>query len=115
MVEQLSSGITRILRNYDKSIYNIYSNFVRVTFPFIEYENMVEGLNEGLNGGLNQPLEEILSLIKRNPGIKAKEIPDKLKGRALKTVEKQIATLKSRGIVERRGSRKTGGYYIRNI
>ena len=36
LVEQLGSGILRILKSYDRSIYEISSNFIRVTFKFNE-------------------------------------------------------------------------------
>ena len=34
-------------------------------------------------------------------------------GRPLPTVEKQLATLKKKGLIEYRGSAKTGGYYAK--
>lgn len=66
-------------------------------------------------GGLNQektPLDELYGLIGANPGIKAKNISDRL-NRPLDTVYKQIIKLVKEGLVERKGSKKTGGYYIK--
>ncbi|RLF26218.1 MAG: ATP-dependent DNA helicase RecG, partial [Thermoplasmata archaeon] len=53
-------------------------------------------------------------IIKKHPGIKAKDIPQLLQDRSLKTVERQIKELKERSLIERRGSRKTGGYYFKD-
>lgn len=34
LVEQLGSGMRRILKVYDKSIFNISEHFIKVEFPF---------------------------------------------------------------------------------
>ena len=52
---------------------------------------VVEGLNEGLNEGL----KTLLSAIKENPGIKAKDLSIFLNGRPVKTLDKDI--LKAHG------------------
>ena len=63
-------------------------------------------LNEGLNGGL----KILLELIKKYPNINANGCSQKLK-RPLDTVDKQIKKLIDKKLIERKGSRKTGGYY----
>ena len=68
------------------------------------------GLNGGLSGGLNSDLEDMLQMIISRPGIKAKELSALLQ-RPVDTVDKQIAKLADKKIIERRGSKKTGGYY----
>ncbi len=50
-----------------------------------------EGVSEGINEGLNEGLKSLLTAIKDNSGIKAKDL---------------------NVVLERRGSRKTGGYYL---
>ncbi|MCK5685231.1 ATP-dependent DNA helicase, partial [bacterium] len=55
----------------------------------------------------------LLECIKENPGIQAKEIEIKLT-RPIKTLERQIKVLRKLVLIERRGSRKTGGYFIIN-
>ena len=74
-------------------------------------EGLNEGLNGGLNGGLNETLKSLYEFIKKNPGIKTKDISIELK-RPVSTVEKQIVKLTEDKLIERRGSRKTGGYWI---
>ena len=69
-----------------------------------------EGLSEGLNEGLNEGLKSLLAAVIRNPGIKAKDLPILLDNRSLKTIERQIRELVKQRLIERRGSRKTGGY-----
>ena len=103
-VEQLGSGMIRILKKYDRSIFTITPNFIRVTFPFVK-NIQHEGLNEGL--------KSLLSVIENNPGIKAKDTSLLLENRSIKTIEKQIKELFSKDLIERRGSKKTGGYYVK--
>ncbi len=57
-------------------------------------------------------LQSLLQVITKNPGIKAKNISVLLK-RPMDTVDKQIKSLIDKNIIERRGSKKTGGYYAK--
>lgn len=75
-------------------------------------EKKSKGLNEGISEGLNEGLKSLLAAVKDNPGIKAKDLSLRLEGRPIKTIERQIKTLVNRNLIERRGSRKTGGYYV---
>lgn len=118
LVEQLGSGMIRILKNYNRSIFTITPNFVKVTFPFKKPKNkkipdggLNGGLNYGLNYGLNDGLKSLFDVISSNPGIKAKELGKLLGNRSINTIEWQIKVLIQKGLIERRGSKKTGGYY----
>jgi predicted HTH transcriptional regulator len=104
LVEQLGSGMIRILKKYESSIFIITPNFIRVTFHFI---NQIE------NSGLNDGLKSLLTIVKNNPGIKAKSAPLLLNNRSINTIEKQIKELVRQGLLERKGSKKTGGYYVK--
>ncbi len=59
---------------------------------------------------LTEGLTSLLSVIKMNPGIKAKDISEVL-NRPIKTVERHVKTLQEKSYIVRRGSRKTGGYW----
>jgi ATP-dependent DNA helicase RecG len=63
---------------------------------------------EILNGGL----KSLLDIIARYPGVQAKDLPSFLNDRSLKTVEKQIKQLVDKELIERYGSKKTGGYFV---
>lgn len=65
-------------------------------------------VDEGLNGGL----KSLFEIIARYPGMQAKDLPHFLENRPLKTVEKQIKQLVDKELIERYGSRKTGGYFV---
>lgn len=72
-------------------------------------------INDPINGPINDTINDtqslILNLIKERQGIDRKEISIEIK-KTLVTVSRYIASLKARNLIEYRGSRKTGGYYL---
>ena len=69
-----------------------------------------DSLNDGLNDGLNKNLIATYSIIRSNPGIQRKDISD-ISGKSIPTIERHIAILIKKGLIEHRDSKKTGGYY----
>ncbi len=69
-----------------------------------------EERNGELNGQLNKAQLGTLSFINSHEGCKAQEISVEL-GIPFSTVDKHIRVLLKAGLIERRGSKKTGGYY----
>ena len=67
-------------------------------------------LGELLNKELNEELKIVFEFIQKNEGTQAKNISEIL-ARSAKTIERQVAELIKKGLIERRGSRKTGGYW----
>ena len=67
--------------------------------------------NGGLNGGLNEGQRKVFLFIQENKGIKAKDISIHL-NMPVNTIEKHIKLLINKNIIERRGSKKTGGYFV---
>ncbi len=116
LIERYGSGIQRI--------HNICKDFGIVPPIFEEETNGIkvvlsnkklnDGLNGGLNGGLNEELEKIYLIIKETPGIKIKDIIPLTENSSTRTIERYIAELIELQLVERKGSRKTGGYFITN-
>ncbi len=68
--------------------------------------------NVPVNGGLNGGLKELFEFISNNQGVQAKRISEVI-DKPLDTIDKQIKRLVDKGLIERRGSRKTGGYYVK--
>ncbi|MFC1510421.1 ATP-binding protein [Candidatus Omnitrophota bacterium] len=75
-------------------------------------EGLNEGLNEGLCEGLNEGLKSLYKAIAKKPDIQAKDLIVILDNRPLKTIERQVKKLVELNLVERKGSRKTGGYWV---
>jgi len=77
-----------------------------------DHINVDEGINDHINGreGINEIAALILAFLEKNPGAKGGEIMLFLqKGRA--TIVRYLRSLKEKGLIEYRGSRKTGGYF----
>ncbi|MDR1814443.1 MAG: hypothetical protein LBR18_06300 [Tannerella sp.] len=70
-----------------------------------------EGLNEGINEGINKSLVDIINILKKEQGLNAIVISSRLK-KGHSTVERYLSILREKKIVEYRGARKTGGYYL---
>lgn len=75
-------------------------------------------LDEGIKGnsdeGLNEGINQLLSVICSRPGARANELAT-LIGKSQQTVERYVKTLKDRGQIEFRGSKKTGGYFALEV
>ncbi len=112
IIEKYGSGIKRIFticKNYGviPPIINANKN----SFEFVLFkEQLSDGLSDGLNDGLNDRQKLTLEEIRKNPGIKVKELSDKL-GIPIDTLDRYIRIFVKRNLIERRGSKKTGGYY----
>ena len=62
---------------------------------------------------LNESQLALFNLISDNPGIRTNMISELL-SRSVNTLEKQIKILISKELIERKGGKKTGGYFIKN-
>ncbi|MEG0919693.1 MAG: ATP-binding protein [Anaerovoracaceae bacterium] len=114
LVEQLGSGMSRILEKYDKSAFEITPNFLVVTFMFAEPVNDVtnEVINDVINDVINETEKKILMLIKENNGITKKELSCKIMV-SLATIDRAIKRLRELNIIDREGSNKTGKWIIK--
>ena len=74
-------------------------------------ENVQNGeLNGQLNGQLNESQEETLAFIRAHEGFNTTKIAEAL-NKPFRTIDKHIRVLLKARLIERRGSKKTGGYY----
>ena len=69
-------------------------------------------VNGGLNGQLNDSQKETFEFIKAHEGYNTTKIADDL-GKPFRTIDKHINVLLELNMIERRGSKKTGGYYVK--
>ena len=73
--------------------------------PDLEHETINGGINGGINGAIKKAIVD-------NAGIDVARLVAVL-GKSRRTVERAIARLKQQGVIEYRGSKKTGGYYAK--
>ena len=102
MVEQLGSGVPRILESYGRECFTFLDNFLRMVFP----------IHGGQAGGqaeqLTERQQEVLELIKSNPAISRKQLSERLAINP-SAIQKHIDSLKKKGIISR--DSETTGYW----
>ena len=69
-------------------------------------------VNDRINDKINDRIMATYTIIRLNPGIKRKDISI-ISGKSLPTIDRHIDVLTEDGLIEYRGSRKTGGYYVK--
>ena len=106
LVEQLGSGMNRILSVYDESIFKFTPNFMIITFYF---EQEFISPNGEINGEINS--ERILLELEKNPSSKLIELANST-SLSQRTVTRELKKLKDAGKITRVGSNKTGYWEI---
>ena len=106
LVEQLGSGMSRILRVYDRSIFEISDHFIKVVFTFDEVQNFCPGEQKKRteNG-------QILELIRNKPDITIHELSEKMFCTESK-IKRILQKYKKDGILTRVGSDRKGSWKI---
>lgn len=105
LVEQLGSGMGRILRFYDKGIFEISDYFIKVVFPFSvpkEKENIVNGVEN-----------RVLLLLEKEPNLTAKKMSEQT-GFSARKISRIIKSLRETGQIVCAGSaRKVKDTYFK--
>ena len=110
IIEKYGSGIQRITNAFisyglQEPVFEEFQNGFRVTV----FNNTNTNINDA---SVNEGLNSMLTAIIQNPAVQAKQLSNILEDRPLKTIERQIKSLTDKGYIERKGSKKTGGYYV---
>ena len=115
LVEQLGSGMSRILKEYDKSIFHISEHFIKVEFPFsLPKDNIIiaNGDDNGNEiGNDNLEIMKALELLEENASVTAKQMAEQMEISTRK-VSRIIKELKERGKIIRVGSDRKGYWKI---
>jgi len=135
LIEQYGSGIMRIRRicrdyglkdplfqemqqGFKVTLFKANSNSTdyrkvgeKVGDKLTQNQKVREGLNAGINEELNEGLKSLLVQVKLHPGSQTNNLSGFLNSRSTKTIERQIGILIKMGLIEHRGSKKTGGYW----
>lgn len=104
LVEQLGSGMSRILKYYDKSSFEILPNFIKLTFKF----NVSD---DTLNDTLNLNYTSILKCIVKDKNITINNISE-ITGVSKITVKRYLLKMQNEGRIKRVGSKKTGYWNV---
>jgi len=120
LVEQLGSGMKRIMEVYDESIFEFTPNFMFVTFPFEQGFNESDGLNADLKSNLKSNHEtlnctlteaEILTFLNENPMANQKEIAAAV-SKSINTIKIATVHLQELGLLRRDGAKKKGQWIV---
>lgn len=114
LVEKVGSGIPR-MRRLMKEAGLPEPDFTTKGFFNVTFKKRLKfyRANGGtINGTINEREQLTLLLIQNTPGISAVDLSEKLKV-GLRTTKRAIKILMSQHLVEYRGSKKTGGYYMK--
>ncbi len=113
LVEQLGTGVIRILSSYDKDVYEFSDNFIRVNFKYRDSKSLpLSPRDIKVNhNDLSETQENIVKLIKENNKITQIEISNRL-GVNKTTVTRNLNILKEKNIIRRTGSTKNGQWEL---
>ena len=113
LVEQLGSGVPRILEDYGKECFKFSDNFLRMIFPKnIKSDEKGESETSSISGlveGLVDSQQKIVRLIVENPKISKKKMAISI-GISTTSIDKNIVALKDKNIIKRVGS-DSGGHW----
>ena len=113
LVEQLGSGMRRMLNAYDKSIFDFTPNYLIITFPFENgySENTTTKNTTTKNVVVNKKEQQILDIITLNADETADTIAIML-GITARTVQRYLKSLQEKELIKRVGSDKTGKWKV---
>lgn len=114
LVEQLGSGMSRILRAYDKDIFQISDHFIKVVFPFAEplqLNQNAAGIEVGTDNGTDNGTDKILALLAEYPEMTIKELSAQLEC-SVRKVNRMMKELRESGKITRIGSDRKGVWQI---
>ena len=109
LTERYGSGIRRIIdacREHGEVVpeFRDMGTWFRVVLRKIGGKSQMK-INGGINGGIKKAVAD-------NPGIGVAQL-SRIVGVSVRTVQRAVADLKCQGVIEHRGSKKTGGYYFK--
>ena len=111
-IEQTGHGVPLIVSRYGREVFDISENFSPVTIPLTHRRNEENSYAQTAIRAIDSSDGKILELMKENSNISVSEI-SRLVGLGTTTVTKRIHRLKEEGIVERKGSKKTGQWIVK--
>ncbi len=114
LVEQMGTGIIRILESYDKNSFEFFPNFIRVSFPFNENkfsETKKQNINSSESNKLSEIQSSIIVLMSDSPTITQATLA-RLLDVNIRTIQRNIKELIDLGIIARVGATKKGEWKI---
>lgn len=113
LVEQLGSGMSRILKVYEKNIFHISEHFIKVELPFSlpQDPNIIASGDDNGNENGNDDELKVLEILKNDSSITAKQMAERMNISPRK-VSRLIKELKDKEKIVRVGSDRKGYWKI---
>jgi ATP-dependent DNA helicase RecG len=112
LVEQLGSGIQRILNAYKKSVFTFTATYIKVTFPYLQHiEDTVINASVTAKTEVIEVNDAIVQLIYKNNRIEVEEIAKNI-GLNSRSILRRLQKLQEDGIIRRVGSSRGGHWEI---
>jgi predicted HTH transcriptional regulator len=104
LVEQIGSGMSRILKAYDRNIFELSPSFTIVTFPFEEAFITP-------TGEINGTIKSTLEVLRQTPKATIAQLAE-LTGKSQRTISRELRAYRDAGRLKREGSRKNGSWVV---
>ena len=111
LIENIGSGVLRILDAYDKSCFKFMDHFLRVSFKYRENPFEYETDDKQKNDKINDKERQILNVLLDNPNVTIPEI-SKITKISTATISRCLKQLQNKKIILRVGSNKSGYWKI---
>jgi ATP-dependent DNA helicase RecG len=113
VVEKVGSGIPRMRRLMKEAELPEpkFSTQGIFTVTFMKRAKPQSATDGTLNGTLNSTEQMVFDCIKANPGVSANALIQQT-DKSVRTIRRVVKQLIDSGLVEYRGSKKTGGYFV---
>lgn len=111
-VEQIGTGVIRILQKYNRECFEFFPNFIRVTFPYNKNEFIAKKKKDVFNENLSSLQNAILLLIQDEPTITQERLAILL-NTAKRTIQRNIKELIDKDLLSRIGTNRNGRWYVK--
>lgn len=140
-IEMLGTGTQRMIRDCKENKFKVpvwkqRENMTTVIFPDVAHnrksegiikgitegiskgviakiEGIIEGITEGITSGVREKMTKILLALYKEGGVRAGDLEKRI-DIPVKSIERYIKQLRDAGIIEFKGAKRTGGYYLTN-
>ena len=134
-IEMLGSGTLRMIRDcknnkFKEPVWKQQQHITTVVFAGVAHDKStkgitggitegitkttlkkIEGITEGITEDVKERMRQVLVLLYKNEGIRIVDIEEQLDIPA-KSLERYIRTFREAGIIEYKGAKRSGGYYL---
>ena len=112
LVEQIGSGMSRILKVYDRSVFELTPSFTVVTFPFEESFISHNGnTNSKMIGRIIDRTKTTLDVIKETPTATIAELAE-LTGKSQRTISRELKEYQDAALIRREGAKRNGRWIV---